>query len=134
MSSAYRYFERNKEEVLKKLRLILNSEEEVLLAIVFGSFVELNSYRDVDVAIYAKSKDLEYIAKLSAKLELGLGIPVDVVPLDEISSKFRYNVLVNGIIVVEKISGIYEALLNQTLDELIDLERAFQNLPISYWR
>ena len=134
MSSAYRYFERNKEEVLKKLRLILNSEKEVLLAIVFGSFVELNSYRDVDVAIYAKSKDLEYIAKLSAKLELGLGIPVDVVPLDEISSKFRYNVLVNGIIVVEKISGIYEALLNQTLDELIDLERAFQNLPISYWR
>ena len=128
MSSAYRYFERNKEEVLKKLRLILNSEEEVLLAIVFGSFVELNSYRDVDVAIYAKSKDLEYVAKLSARLELELGIPVDVVPLDEISSKFRYSVLVNGIIVVEKISGIYEALLNQTLDELIDLGIPLQGL------
>jgi len=129
MSSAYRYFEGNKEEVLRKLRFVLNSEEEVLLAIVFGSFVELNSYRDVDVAIYAKSKDLEYVAKLSAKLELELGVPVDVVPLDEISSKFRYNVLVNGIIVVEKISGIYEALLNQTLDELIDLGVSFQDLP-----
>lgn len=129
MSSAYRYFEGNKEEVLRKLRSVLNSEEEVLLAIVFGSFVELNSYRDVDVAIYAKSKDLEYVAKLSAKLELELGVPVDVVPLDEISSKFRYNVLVNGIIVVEKISGIYEALLNQTLDELIDLGVSFQDLP-----
>jgi len=128
MSSAYRYFERNKEEVLKKLRLIFNSEEEVLLAIVFGSFVELNSYRDVDVAIYAKSKDLEYVAKLSARLELELGIPVDVVPLDEISSKFRYSVLVNGIIVVEKISGIYETLLNQTLDELIDLGIPLQGL------
>lgn len=129
MSSAYRYFEGNKEVVLRKLRSVLNSEEEVLLAIVFGSFVELNSYRDVDVAIYAKSKDLEYVAKLSAKLELELGVPVDVVPLDEISSKFRYNVLVNGIIVVEKISGIYEALLNQTLDELIDLGVSFQDLP-----
>jgi len=129
MSSAYRYFEGNKEEILRKLRSVLNSEEEVLLAIVFGSFVELNSYRDVDVAIYAKSKDLEYVAKLSAKLELELGVPVDVVPLDEISSKFRYNVLVNGIIVVEKISGIYEALLNQTLDELIDLGVSFQDLP-----
>ncbi|MCD6095144.1 MAG: nucleotidyltransferase domain-containing protein [Thermoprotei archaeon] len=129
MSSAYRYFEGNKEEVLRKLRSVLNSEEEVLLAIVFGSLVELNSYRDVDVAIYAKSKDLEYVAKLSAKLELELGVPVDVVPLDEISSKFRYNVLVNGIIVVEKISGIYEALLNQTLDELIDLGVSFQDLP-----
>ena len=129
MSSVYRYFEGNKEEVLRKLRSVLNSEEEVLLAIVFGSLVELNSYRDVDVAIYAKSKDLEYVAKLSAKLELELGVPVDVVPLDEISSKFRYNVLVNGIIVVEKISGIYEALLNQTLDELIDLGVSFQDLP-----
>ena len=102
-----------------------------MLAIVFGSFVELNSYRDVDVAIYAKSKDLEYIARRSAKLELELGIPVNVVPLDEISSKFRYNVLVNGIIVVEKISGIYEALLNQTLDELIDLGISFQDLSTS---
>jgi len=46
----FKYYSRPKDEVLSKLRSMLKYEEDVLLAIVFGSFVELNEYRDVDLA------------------------------------------------------------------------------------
>lgn len=114
----YRYYSGGKEEVLAKLREVLGSEEEVLLAVVFGSFVSLDSYRDVDLAVYTKRGDLGCLAVLSARLELALGVPVDVVPLDEIPPRFRYSVLTKGVVVLERVPGLYESLLSRTLDEL----------------
>jgi len=118
----YRYFRENKERVLSKLQELLEREEGVLLAIVFGSFVDLESYRDIDVAICSVDENLDYMAKLGARLELELGIPVDVVPLRELDPWFRWKVLTKGIVVVEKRPGLYEALLNMTIDELKLLE------------
>ncbi len=124
MPSMHRYFENRKEEVLKKLRELLGKEDDVLLAIVFGSFVDLDSYRDIDIAIYTTRRDLKYLAQLEARIELELGIPVDIVPIDEVPTRFRYGVLMKGIVVIEKVAGLYEALLSQTMDELIDIEVA----------
>jgi len=89
----------------------------------------MDYYRDVDIAVYTVRKDLKYLAELEARLELEVGVPVDIVPIDEISTRFRYNVLTKGIVIVEKASGLYEALLNQTIDELIDLELAEGKKP-----
>jgi len=121
--STYRYYSRPKEEVIPRLRRTIEPEEEVLLAIAFGSFVELDSYRDIDLAVYSLRKDLGYLAKLSAKLELELGIPVDVVPIDEVPAKLRYRVLTRGIVILERVSGLYEALLGQALDEMYYADR-----------
>ena len=118
MFSTYKYYSRPRSEIIPKLRRILESEKEVLLAIVFGSFVELDSYRDIDIAVYSLKKTLDYLAKLSAKLELELGIPVDITPIDELPAKLRYKILTKGIIILEKTPGLYEALLSQTLDEI----------------
>jgi len=118
----FRYYSKPKDEVISKLEKVLRCEEDILLAIVFGSFVELNEYRDIDLALYTLRKDLGYLAKLSAKLELKLGIPVDVVPIDEVPATLRHKILTKGIIILERTKGIYEALLNQTLDEIYTLE------------
>ncbi len=123
--SEYRYFrlsEHEKKKILEIIREVLEQEDKVLLAIVFGSFVELESFRDIDVAVYSLDSSLDYIASLSAKLELKLGIPVDVVPLTEIDTYFRYYVLIRGKIILEKVPGLYEALLRQTEDELLMIE------------
>jgi len=124
----YRYFratEAEKQKILEELRRVLEAESKVLLAVVFGSFVELESFRDVDVAVYTLDTSLDYIAKLGAKLELALAIPVDVVPLSEIDPYFRLAVLTRGKVVLEKTPGLYEALLSQTHDEiqLMELEK-----------
>ena len=48
---------------------------------------------------------------------------MDVVPLQNIPPKFRLKILTKGVVIVEE-SGIYEALLSQTLDEIMTLNLA----------
>ena len=115
----YSMSQEEKERVINIIRDELRKYEDVLLAILFGSFIELNKFRDVDIAIYALRTDLNYLFMIIAKLEEVLKIPVDVVPLTEVSSRFRYYILTRGRVVLEKVPGVYEALLILTLDDLI---------------
>ena len=122
MNSELTYFSLNTEEKMKlisKIKEILSDNAQILLALVFGSFIELDSFRDIDIAVYMPNLSFKHILHLSVKLENELGIPVDIVPLNELPSKFKYHILVNGKIIVEKRKGLYEALLSQTLDELM---------------
>ena len=121
-SERYRYYRldlREKEAVKETVREVLE-EGGVELAIIFGSFVEMEYFRDVDVAVYAGSRelDLDAVIKLSVELEERLRIPVDVIPLNVVSPSFRHYILTRGEVVLEKRPGLYEALLMRTLDEL----------------
>ena len=121
----YRYYRlspREKKLLLKEMQDILE-REGVTLAIVFGSFLELESFRDIDVAIYERGLGLKDISRISAKLERELKIPVDVVPLDRLPSKFRHQVLTKGRIILDKTPGLYETILIQAIDEVIIMER-----------
>jgi len=121
----YNYFYADKcerEGILNKIRDMLMREDKVLLAIVFGSFITLESFRDIDVAIYGPDTSLNYIAKLGAKLELELGIPVDIVPLTELDPYFKRSILTRGRVILEKVPGIYEALLREAEDEIVAAE------------
>ncbi|MEM1597652.1 MAG: nucleotidyltransferase domain-containing protein [Pyrobaculum sp.] len=120
---ARRYYRGRKREVLDKLRRALEAEDKVLLAVVFGSFARDQWYRDVDVAVYTTDRSLDYLLKLGAKLELELGIPVDVVPIEELSPTFRIKILTQGTVVVDKAPRLYEALLNMAHDDLIRMRR-----------
>lgn len=116
----YKYYRLNvkeKELVIRRIKAILE-KEDVRLAILFGSFIELDAFRDVDVAVYLRSVELNHLLKLANRLEEELEFPVDVVPLNVIPSKFRHHILVKGRIILENQPGLYEALLIQTLDEI----------------
>lgn len=126
---AYRYYRGRRREVLEKLRKALEAEEKVLLAVVFGSFVKDRWYRDVDVAVYVTDRSLDYLLKLGAKLELELGVPVDVVPIEELSPTFRIKILTRGIVVVDKAPRLYEALLNMAHDDLIRIRHTPRRGP-----
>ncbi|MEM4444584.1 MAG: hypothetical protein QXJ21_04360 [Thermofilum sp.] len=121
----YRYYRLSPEEK-RALKEAIRSTLEgrgVELAVIFGSFTELESFRDVDVAVYARSSlDLDDAIKLAAELEERTRTPVDVVPLEKASPKLRHHILTKGEVLLEKQPGLYEALLLQTLDELATLE------------
>ena len=103
--------------VMNKIREMLQ-KESIRLAIIFGSFIELNSFRDIDIAVYFRDEvSMDEMIKLANKLEEALGIPVDIVPLDEVEPRFRLNILRKGVVIIEE-PGVYEAILMQTLDEL----------------
>ncbi|MCL7401971.1 MAG: nucleotidyltransferase domain-containing protein [Thaumarchaeota archaeon] len=106
-----------KNTLLEKLKNILHGLS-VKLAVVFGSFVELDSFRDIDIAVYRRDTCLEDILKLGTMVEEALGYPVDIIPLDIISPRFRLHILTKGIVILEETSGLYEYLLKRSLDEL----------------
>lgn len=119
LEERYRYYsleEREREVLLSKVREVLE-RRGVELAVVFGSFLNGKEFRDVDVAVYSEGLDLEDLLKLGAELELELGVPVDLVPLDQLSPEFRLEVLRKGLVVVEK-PGAYEHLYMRSQDEL----------------
>ncbi len=107
-----------KRKVIGLIREVLSKEEQVLLAIIFGSFVELSSFRDIDIAVYSLNTTLNYLTELAVKIEEKLKIPVDVVPINNLPSKFKHYVLIKGLVILEKNPGLYEALLSQVTDEL----------------
>ncbi|ADY01550.1 DNA polymerase, beta domain protein region [Vulcanisaeta moutnovskia 768-28] len=119
-SGEYIYHSMRREErelIISRIRDILR-EYGISLGILFGSFVELNEFRDIDIAVYGKNLDLNALLSLGTRLEEVLGMPVDVVPLINIDPKFRLSIMEHGLIILEAVDGLYEALIRETLDEL----------------
>jgi len=89
----------------KKLNVDVVYVDEVreYVAIVFGSFVEENVFRDVDITVYSYAMDyamdLDKLLKINFELELELGILVDIVPLDQLNLIFRLKILRKGLVV-----------------------------------
>jgi predicted nucleotidyltransferase len=124
----YRLCRDEKEALLKKIKEFL-SRYDVDLAIVFGSFVEGEVFRDIDIAIYSHAMDIDKLLKISSELELDLGMPVDIVPLDQLNPIFRLKILRKGLVVIEK-PGIFEYLFMLTCDELEIMRMALnESLP-----
>ncbi|WP_054842705.1 nucleotidyltransferase domain-containing protein [Vulcanisaeta distributa] len=111
-----------KESLISRIKGVLK-EYGISLGIIFGSFVDLNEFRDVDIAVYGKDLDLNRLLSLGVRLEEVLGIPVDVVPLMDINPEFRLSILERGLIILEDADGLYEALISETLDELYLMKR-----------
>jgi predicted nucleotidyltransferase len=80
----YRLNESEKEILLKKIKEFL-LRRDIDLAIVFGSFIEGGVFRDIDIAIYSYAMDIDKLLKINSELELELGIPVDIVPLEQLN-------------------------------------------------
>ncbi len=45
-------------------------------------------------------------------------MPVDVVPLINVDPEFRLSIMEHGLIILEDVDGLYEALMSEALDEL----------------
>jgi len=125
LSERYKYHRLTGEEKAKLVKVIREVLEGygVELAIIFGSFVELESFRDIDIAIYKPNLDLNDVLRLSIELEEKLGIPVDVIPITEVNPQFRIRILARGLIVLEK-AGVYEYMLMRAFDESMLMEKS----------
>lgn len=90
-----------REIVLSQLKTALEARREVLLAVVFGSFVECSLARDVDVAVYLPGnvdilEAAAYAEGLSAELSKVVGLPVDVVVLNFAGEGLLMRVMLKG--------------------------------------
>jgi len=85
----------------------------VLLATVFGSFIKLESFTNIDIAVYSLDTRFDYIAKFGAKPELELCIPAGTALITELDPYFKRSNLTKGRVILERLSGVYEALLKE---------------------
>ena len=115
----HRLSREGREEVVRKLAEVLSGRDEVLLAVVHGSFVEDIPFRDVDLAVYVRGcfDPLDYKFTLDEELERVIGYVVDTQVLNDAPYYFVINVLQRGRVVVEKICFLREALLLKAFDE-----------------
>jgi len=135
----FRLSPREKEELIEKLRDELSKRGEVVLAVVFGSFLKDYPFRDVDVAIYAVPLEdsLDYKLRLEEELEEVIGYPIDVAMLNDAPSWFVKKVLEEGRPIVMKQPLLLEKLYLKAIDEeqvfsseqLKNIDKAFEEEP-----
>jgi hypothetical protein len=94
MTEAHRLDREVRDRLLARLEALLASRSDVLFAIVFGSFLDRDAFRDIDLGVWttesaAPRVDVDLAMSLSEALEL----PVDVRRLNEAPVPFLFHVL-----------------------------------------
>jgi predicted nucleotidyltransferase len=96
----YKLGQKEREEIIKKLKKALANQKRIQLAMIFGSLTTRDYIRDIDVCIHSNPKlKFNELLDLNAKIELDLGIPVDLVELENLTPTLQTSILRNGIII-----------------------------------
>ena len=113
-----------RKRLLRGLRRLLEGVEGIVFAYVHGSFVELDTFRDVDVALWVEDSGeaFNYAVDLSAKLEAEVGVPVDVRVLNDAPLPFKRHVFTRGELLVSFDDGFRLRVLDETLRRYFDLK------------
>ena len=116
----YSFSEEDRRRLIERLGLLL--EGRVRLAYLFGGITRRRRVRDVDVAVYATPPfSLERLLLVGAELEIALGVPVDLVQLQDLDPSFRLRVLRSGIpVILDK--PLHYRLISQAISEIEDIK------------
>lgn len=119
----YKLTDRKKQEVIERVTSMLNVDERVKLAFVFGSFTRRESLRDIDLAVYAGPPlSFDELLSLGAKMEMELNLPFDLVQLQDLDPEFRLKVLRYASRILVKDKQLHQKLVALSFDELLSLK------------
>jgi predicted nucleotidyltransferase len=83
-------------DIGQQLRQVLATRPEIKFAYLYGSFVEQETFHDVDVALYldpVPADAFDYGMAMSVDLTRALRLPVDVQVINDLSIGFQHQVL-----------------------------------------
>lgn len=97
----------SRKQDLESIRELLNKQDEVVLAYLFGSVAKEGfSSHDIDLALMLEADDkLSIVASLTEKISRMLNIPedkVDIVDIDDANLLLKYRILTQGIRLVDR--------------------------------
>lgn len=116
--------ERN--EILSEIKNFLNSRDDVLLAFVFGSFIEdrQTEESDIDIAILFKQRpDFSTLTEIIDTLSGIAKREADIVVLNDSSPIIRMQVLKKGRLIKKINDSVYNDFFTRTIKEYDDLKR-----------
>ena len=117
------------ESAVRKLKILLAPQNEIVFAYLHGSFLLNDAFRDVDIAVFLApgatrpSDDVEYEIELSLRLEKALGLPMDVKIINRVPLSFRYHAS-RGILLLSRDESVRENFLSRTWSEYFDFARS----------
>ncbi|GAB6102226.1 nucleotidyltransferase domain-containing protein [Thermococcus atlanticus] len=91
--------------MIKILRKELEKHPEIIFAYLHGSSLEVEHFRDIDVAVYVDESVNDYLRyelKLATELEMKLGREVDVRVLNDAPPAFKYRVVSRGRVLLSR--------------------------------
>ena len=115
--------ERNK--IIERLRDALKPRNDLIFAVVFGSFLENQFFRDIDLGVYLKDFNGDeidaavYAERLSAELTKKIRIPIDVVVLNYAPMWLKLRAL-KGKTIIDKDPTLRLALKLATMDNRLN--------------
>lgn len=123
-------FDKNK--IIENIKNIILENEKILIAIIFGSILERNKIRDIDIAIYSiPNLNIEDLLALSDKIEEIVNIPIDVIPLTEIMPYMRYKIMTKGMRIIVKDKKLFNEVRNVAFSEFQEMKYMLSKRKIS---
>ncbi len=117
---------RSKRNILKTLKKSLSPRSEIIFLYVHGSFLDSLPFRDVDLALYVDSKQInsqqafDYSFDLSLQLSKQTGFEIDVQVMNFSPLGFQQSVLRNGKLLFSKDENLRLSLIESISLEYID--------------
>jgi len=97
--------QKEREEMIDKIRMVLESHEDIVFAYLHGSFLA-GPFRDIDLGIYIsdgnRRDDLHYELGLETQLEDITGIATDVRVINRAPIPFKFNVVAQGFLLFSR--------------------------------
>ncbi|MFW5862465.1 MAG: nucleotidyltransferase domain-containing protein [Spirochaetota bacterium] len=122
----------NKEAIIKELNDYFKSVDGILFAVVHGSFLQKNTYNDIDCAVFLDVPvehvaDYELTLETSIILELSLPAECDVRVLNNAPIDFRFNTIRESILLFSHDEDIFNNFKEQTILEYHDFSFFLNN-------
>ncbi len=108
-----------KKKIINVLREILLSKNEVVLAFIYGSILERELIRDIDIAVYVVNVNdyLDYKFELDKELSLKTGFSIDVKILNNAPPWFVVEVCRRGKLLFSRTPGFSVKICKKALEE-----------------
>jgi len=113
-----------KEIIIKEISSYLfQGHAEILFVYIFGSFISMRSFSDIDIGIVTMmdlSRPLAYELELENQLEKTIKYPVDVRILNQAPISFSQNVFRTGRVIIDKNPNIRADFEGRILKQYFD--------------
>ena len=123
------YFEIDLDRVVEITKRVLEKLDFIEIAVLFGSALRRKTVRDIDIGVVLSTEpSLSLINEIASTLESELGIPVDIVLLNEAPPLLRFKALVEGVKIIIKDKKKYYYMITEAFMELEDISFQFSLL------
>jgi len=125
------YYEVDVDRVAKVAREVLEKFEFIEAAVLFGSALRRSFARDIDIGIVvSREVSLKELNEVASTLEQALGVPVDLVVLNDAPPLLRFKALTEGVkLVVRDKKRLFFA-ASESFMELEDMREKLRLLGI----